>query len=135
LTKIRLTAKYSVVFRQGAKWLLVVTLTLSLGCHWAILQSAAWVGMVVKYSEEGSFKEAVEKTFDGKHPCKLCKLVREAKDSEKKSEAQVDLKKLDFFTTTKTTFHFTKVTGPALSLNVNFSSRFEPPPIPPPLAA
>lgn len=92
--------------------------------------------MVVKYSEEGSFKEALDKTFDGQHPCKLCKVVREGKEAEKKSGPQVDLKKkLDAFNSAKTAFHFAKTASPALCFEVNFPFRFEPPPSPPPLFA
>lgn len=40
-------------------------LALTLGLHWTVLQSAAWVSMLVNYSAESSFTEAVVKTFDG----------------------------------------------------------------------
>ena len=42
-----------------------------------------------KLSTTESFCAALSKTFDGKHPCKLCKLVKEGKKSESKSEAQL----------------------------------------------
>ncbi len=83
---------------KSAKCLLVILLTFSLGFHWAILQSVAWAGMVVKYSEKHSLSVAVQKTFNGKNPCKLCKFVSEGKQAEQKSEAKLDLKKLDSFT-------------------------------------
>jgi len=44
-----------------------------------------------------SFREAVVKTFDGKHPCCLCKQIAQGKKSEKKTEFSVDLKKFDFW--------------------------------------
>jgi len=52
------------------------------GGHWALLQSVAWAGMVIQYSKDGSFTKALEKTFDGEHPCSLCHKVQEAKKDE-----------------------------------------------------
>jgi len=68
--------------------MLVVTLTLSIGFHWALLQTVAWTGMIIKYSHDGSFTEAVSKTFDGKHPCCLCKMIQQGRGAEKKQEQQ-----------------------------------------------
>ena len=60
---------------------IVVTLMLSIGLHWTLLQSAAWVGMLVSYTQEGpSLKDAVAMTFDGAHPCELCKAVARGRD-------------------------------------------------------
>lgn len=61
------------VFRS----LLVAALMISIGLHWALLQSVAWVGMAVTYSvEKGSVVEGLSETFDGEHPCPLCKAVK-----------------------------------------------------------
>ncbi len=55
----------------------------SIGLHWAVLQSAAWVGMAVAYSvEKGSVVEGLSDTFDGDHPCPLCKAVEKGVESE-----------------------------------------------------
>jgi hypothetical protein len=80
-----------------SKLLLVVMLSLSIGAHWAILQSVAWCGMAISYSQDSSIKEGLAKTFDGKHPCKLCKIVAEGKKSEKKQEAQLKIAKMELF--------------------------------------
>lgn len=66
--------------------MVVLALTLSLGAHWAFLQSAAWFSMVVTYSQDATFTEALEKTFDGEHPCRLCDFVQEGKKAEKQQE-------------------------------------------------
>lgn len=58
-----------------AKWLLVAALMVSIGLHWAVLQSAAWVGMAVSYSMEKGMVTGITETFDGEHPCPLCKMV------------------------------------------------------------
>jgi hypothetical protein len=85
-----------------ARHLLVAALLISIGGHWALLQSVAWVGMAVNYSiDEGSVATGLKKTFDGNHPCPLCKLVDKGLDSEKKPEPKVKTFKLDLFLTTR----------------------------------
>ena len=76
--------------------LIALALASSIGLHWAFLQSVAWVGMIVSYSQEAPLSEAVVKTFDGQHPCKLCKQIARGKQSEKKSEYKFELSKLEF---------------------------------------
>jgi hypothetical protein len=61
----------------------VLVLVLSLGLHWALLQTVAWSGMLISFSRSGSFNEAVAKTFDGQHPCPLCKVVRQGRAQER----------------------------------------------------
>ena len=55
----------------------------SIGGQWMVLQGVAWMGMAVSYSiEEGSVASGLSKTFDGEHPCPLCKAVKKASDEE-----------------------------------------------------
>ena len=77
------------------KLAIAVALACSLGLHWGFLQSVAWVGMVVTYSQDAPLGEALIRTFDGKHPCPLCREIAKGKQSEKKSEAMLSLKKLE----------------------------------------
>src|SRR5438876_205799 len=77
--------------------LIVCTLVCAIGGQWVILQSVAWVGMAVSYSRDSTLTEALLKTFDGQHPCKLCKVVQEGKNAEKKRNAQKQFTKLDLF--------------------------------------
>jgi hypothetical protein len=81
------------------QWLAVVALTFALGGHWAILQSVAWVTMVASYAQTAPLKAALVKTFDGEHPCLICKFVATGKKSEQKRETPKLLTKLDFFLT------------------------------------
>ena len=74
------------VFRL-AKWCSVAILIFSVGLHWAFLQSVAWVGMVATYAQHDSLPVAFSKTFDGKHPCKLCKVVAEGQNSEREKSS------------------------------------------------
>lgn len=78
-----------------AQLAVVAALTCSLGLHWGMLQSVAWVSMVVSYSQESPLKEAVAKTFDGKHPCPLCKEIAKGKRSEQRHAAGVVIKKFE----------------------------------------
>ena len=117
-----------------SKWLLVLALCASIGAHWSFLQSLAWVGMAISYSQDtGSFTEALAKTFDGKHPCKLCKLVAEGKKSEKKQEAQIKLSKLDLLSVVSFNFVFTPpVLGHCIATaSLTFDYRAAPPTPPP----
>jgi len=118
------------------KLLVVVTLTFALGLHLVCLQSAAWTGMLVRYSRTDTFAQALAKTFDGKHPCKLCCLVqKEAHSTGKKAAPNVQVK-LDLSLLERTVFllppspalaHF-----PPLSPDCRSS---ESPPVPPPRLA
>ena len=67
------------------------------GGHWIALQSLAWGTMLVDYGRASGFREAVSKTFDGQHPCALCKSIQKNSASEKKSGAQVAANKVDLF--------------------------------------
>jgi hypothetical protein len=74
----------------------IVALVATTGAHWAVLQSIAWTTMFADNLRTGSLVEAVAHTFDGKHPCALCKVVTAGKKSEKKSDFTLQLKKLEF---------------------------------------
>lgn len=56
-------------------WLMLAMLV---GGHWGMLQVVAWTGMLISYSQSATFAEAWDKTFDGNHPCSLCKTVDRA---------------------------------------------------------
>ena len=76
--------------------LIALALASTIGLHWAFLQTVAWAGMIVSYAQEAPLSEAVVKTFDGEHPCKLCKQIARGKQSEKKPEYKFELGKLEF---------------------------------------
>jgi hypothetical protein len=79
------------VIRMG----LVGVLALWLGLHWALLQTLAWTGMIVTYSRQDSFTEAISKTFDGQHPCPLCRAIQKGRAEEKKQAPAGFVVKLD----------------------------------------
>lgn len=74
--------------RLRSKVVIVLVLTLTLGLHWALLQTVAWTGMLVRYSRGASIAEAIAKTFDGRHPCSLCKVVAKSKADQWNQEKQ-----------------------------------------------
>jgi len=79
------------------KWLVVLAVVLATGSHWVLLQSVAWVGMTVDFSRTEALGTALQKTFDGQHPCTLCKLVDEGRKGERKTDMQKVQPKLDLF--------------------------------------
>jgi hypothetical protein len=48
-----------------------------LGGHWALLQTSAWLGMIVQCSQRAGLKAGLVQTFDGEHPCPVCKAIQE----------------------------------------------------------
>ena len=78
------------------KFLVVVALVTTTGLHWAVLQSVAWTTMLADNLCTQSLTEAVTRTFDGKHPCCLCKTIAAAKKSGKKTEFTVQIQKIEF---------------------------------------
>lgn len=61
-----------------------------------MLQTVAWTNMLAANLRSGSLEEAVTKTFDGRHPCSLCKQIAAGKQSEKKTEFPTVAKKIEF---------------------------------------
>jgi len=57
------------VLTRLSKLVLALALASSIGLHWAFLQAVAWMGMVASYARVLPISEALQKTFDGKHPC------------------------------------------------------------------
>lgn len=120
------------MFVQTSKWLLVVMLSLTLGFHWALLQSVAWAGMIVQFSGRTSLQQAVAKTFDGQHPCPICKLVQSGKKSEGKSEGRLSLQKFELFADCPAGFYFPPSTESAFVRPPLLAGRVESPRLPPP---
>ena len=79
------------------KTFVVFAVIFGMGAHWGLLQSLAWTGMVIKYSQHSSLREALQKTFDGKHPCSICKVVKAGRQDEQKRDTQKLSLKLDPF--------------------------------------
>ena len=58
------------------------------GGHWGVLQGVAWVRMIVDYSAQEGLVTGAAKTFDGAHPCAMCKAIAEGKKHESKDTSK-----------------------------------------------
>lgn len=74
----------------------IVALCFAIGLHWCALQSIAWTTMVIEYSKDAPFTEALAKALDGQHPCSLCQAVQSGKKSEQKNSVRI-VTKIDFY--------------------------------------
>jgi hypothetical protein len=113
--------------------LVALGLVLSIGLHWPLLQSVAWLNMIVCFSKEQGFQQAMVTTFSGKRPCKLCKLVRAGQKAESKQTKEISSKKIDLFAVAAAPFFFNKPISnhyaePLQLLTVRASSPLSPPP-------
>ena len=121
------------MFGRWTSFPVVVMLCLVLGLQWTVLRTVAWVNMFVTFVQTDSVSEALTKTFDGKHPCSLCKFVKSAEQSEKKQESIKVEAKLDLILTLESC----RLTPPPdytllPLLDHTSSGRTESPPVPPP---
>jgi hypothetical protein len=84
-----------VLKRAGNIFLLIAMLAVT-GGHWAVLQTVAWTTMLAGRMGTDSFATAVHDTFDGKHPCCMCRQIAAGKQSEKKAEFTQQFKPPEF---------------------------------------
>lgn len=56
------------------------------GGDWAALQTAAWVGMIADYGRSHGVGKAVVMTFDGDHPCAMCRKIEAVKKRQSDSD-------------------------------------------------
>ena len=87
---------FQIVFARCGKILVIVALVFATGLHWAALQTVAWTTMLAANLNTASLAEAVSKTFDGEHPCPLCKAIKAGKKTEQKSESTTPNLKMEF---------------------------------------
>jgi hypothetical protein len=113
----------------------VVALVLTTGLHWAALQTVAWTAMLANNLCSQSVSEAVSQTFDGEHPCPLCKAIAAAKKSQQKTEAVTPVLKMEFPPAPENFVLISPAPISAFSLATLFAdSSFQKPPLPPPRA-
>jgi hypothetical protein len=121
------------MLRAFSRLAVAAALICAIGGHWALLQSIAWTGMVISYSHEAGWKQALKKTFDGKHPCQLCKAVAEGKKTENRGVSLKTETKLDFFCWERSLSPNTDLSFQLpIFLTAPLQPRFETPPLPPP---
>jgi hypothetical protein len=115
---------------------MVLALACSIGLHWAFLQTFAWTTMLVDNLATTSFSAALQRTFDGEHPCALCKAIAEGRKSEKKADTFLRLKKFEGLSaavviTVPPPASFPTIDAP----NASLEAVSQAPPTPPPRAA
>ena len=78
------------MFKRLGKIFLVLALVATLGAHWALLQTVAWTTMLAENlcSHIHSPRKPWTETFDGNHPCEMCKAIAAEKQSEKENRIQ-----------------------------------------------
>ena len=124
------------VFVRLGHVLLIIAFLAATGGHWAVLQTVAWTNMLADNLQTASLSEALTKTFDGNHPCKMCHEISAAKKSEKRSDLPNLGKKLEFTSERPAIV----ISAPVdfyeqATLVKSVVSWSEAPPTPPPLAA
>jgi hypothetical protein len=75
---------------------MILAMLAAMGTHWTVLQSIAWTTMLADNLGRCSLSEAVQKTFDGEHPCCLCKAIAAGKKSEQKKEFTPCAQRLEY---------------------------------------
>ena len=80
------------VLRFVSKTIATIAICSVIGLQWFGLQSVAWTTMMFSNARHVSFCEAVKRTFDGAHPCALCKQISKAKGTEKKENQSITAK-------------------------------------------
>ena len=115
------------------KCLVVLAAVLATGAHWVFLQSVAWVGMTVDFSRTEALGAALQKTFDGRHPCPLCKRVDEGRKAERKTEMQNVQTKLDLFCERSNEIASEPIPfSSPIAILLRDAMLAQPPPVPPP---
>jgi hypothetical protein len=84
-----------VLLRLG-KVCVVFALVATISAHWALLQTVAWTTMLANNLQSRSLHDAVTMTFDGEHPCPLCKAIAAGKKSEQKDQLALEKQRLEF---------------------------------------
>jgi len=120
------------------RWVLVCLLAVSLATPWTVLQSVAWFGMVLTYSQETTLARALAMTFDGKHPCKLCHIIQQGQSEERqqgrKTAQPPDKMQLGLPPEIVRLFH-PPIAACVSGVRVFPDPRYDPPPVPPPRLA
>jgi hypothetical protein len=121
------------MLKRLSKFAIVLALVCVVGGHWALLQSLAWVSMTINFSRTDALDTAIEKTFDGQHPCNLCHFVAEGKKSERTKETLKPATKLELISSTSFVLPAPREHEIELAVFLlSAHSRADTPPSPPP---
>jgi hypothetical protein len=78
----------SAAMRNLIHGLVLAALVATGGGYTAVLQGIAWGTMIIRYSQDSSLADGIDRTFSGKEPCQLCQRIAlaESGDSERLPE-------------------------------------------------
>jgi hypothetical protein len=89
--------------------------------------------MLIEYSKRAPLCQAIAQTFDGAHPCSLCHIVATGKASEKKSDMQPPVPKIDIICVARVIRLISPFALFQYALrDFSFSEIEQSPPVPPP---
>jgi hypothetical protein len=92
--------------------------------------------MIVNYSQGSTLRSALTRTFDGQHPCTLCKIVKAGKAAEKKQDVAKASVKFDVSLVAGVIALFPpEPLSPAFVARFSSPARFQAPLTPPPRCA
>lgn len=78
----------SLDMKKSIALFILAALIVASGLHLPVLQSIAWTGMIIHHSKTTTLKNAMAMTFDGKHPCGICRHISKALHSDSKNLKQ-----------------------------------------------
>jgi hypothetical protein len=91
--------------------------------------------MLAQNLRADSFTQAVMRTFDGQHPCRMCKAVAAGKKESKKSEFTGSFSRFEFLAVARCVIARTSEPATFVTVtNESAASRSDQPPTPPPRA-
>jgi hypothetical protein len=86
------------IFASCGQIVAALALFFIIGGHWGMLQTVAWASMIWTYTtQDGSMLEGAKRTFDGAHPCSMCRSIQSAKKEEKQSPGIFASAKIELF--------------------------------------
>jgi hypothetical protein len=133
LDYVKFFTMMGLMFVRIGKILLILALGAMLGANWALLQTVAWTTMLANNLRTQSLTEAVSNTFDGEHPCPLCRAIAAGKSAESKNQFAPPTQKLEFPPLNGQIILITPSRQPVLALeNSSVKSFVQKPLLPPP---
>jgi len=126
-------ASLAIVLRHLGRIVTILALCCAIGLQWIALQSLAWTTMLIDYSKRAPLCRAISQTFDGAHPCSLCHVVSNGKNSEKKQDLRSAAPKIDMICASLPTSIVRPFVPFEYAAGDSFSFEFgHSPPVPPP---
>ncbi len=70
------------MFARSIRLCLISALLMGAGAHVVVMQFYAWTCMAVSNMRGSDLRGAIDRTFDGRHPCRLCLKLKKARRSK-----------------------------------------------------